>query len=96
MTFVTGWSRVWPESSAALICTFHFRIRDLTGMIKSLSGILFKKYSIIFFVCKFVIPFWKLYFLTFFFYICLPGKQNYIFLYLNLSNKMSEECIFAE
>lgn len=59
------------------------------------SGILFKKYNITFFIFKFIIPFWKLYFLTFL-YICLPEKQNYIFLYLNLSNIMSEECVFAE
>lgn len=76
-----GWPRVWPESSAALICTFHFSVRELTGRIKSLSGILFKNCSIIFFVCKFIIPFWKLYFLTFFVYLLAWKTELYFFIF---------------
>lgn len=42
---------VWPESSAELLCTFQFRIGDLPGVIKSVSGILFK-YNILLFAYK--------------------------------------------
>lgn len=94
VNFVMGWSRVWPESSAALICTFHFRIEDLTGMIKSPSGILLRKYSIIFFVCKLLFLSGS-YILDFFVYL-LAWKTELYFLYLNLSSIVSEKCIFAE
>lgn len=29
---------VCPESSAGILCTSHFKIRDLPGMIKSVSS----------------------------------------------------------